>query len=117
MLMLNNNICSVYANKVKMTTNYKHNYTVFDNIFRSKFWPRKLGESLDIRYYINFDKWRLALYLNIINNLRWLILRIFASETVIPSFKMAKLNRPIVNDIILHLDQWVQYACDEFKNS
>ena len=39
----------------------------------------------------------------------------FASETVIPALKMAKLNRPSVDDLIFHSDPGVQYACNEFK--
>ncbi len=41
--------------------------------------------------------------------------RMFANETVIPALKMAKLNRPIVDDLIFHSDRGVQYACNEFK--
>ncbi len=41
--------------------------------------------------------------------------RMFASETVIPALKMAKLNRPIVDDLIFYSDRGVQYACNEFK--
>ena len=39
----------------------------------------------------------------------------FANETVIHAFKMAKLNRYLVDNLIFHSDIGVQYACNEFK--
>lgn len=41
-----------------------------------------------------------------------------ATQTVIPAFKMAKINRLISNQqqLIFHSDKGVQYACDIFRN-
>jgi putative transposase len=41
--------------------------------------------------------------------------RMFANETVIPAFKMAKLNIPVVDELIFHSDRGFQYACNVFK--
>jgi hypothetical protein len=36
-----------------------------------------------------------------------------AVETVIPAFKMAQKNRPIIGNLLFHSDRGVQYACNE----
>ncbi|MFV0140812.1 DDE-type integrase/transposase/recombinase [Empedobacter falsenii] len=49
----------------------------------------------------------------------WLLInRMHATQTVIPAFKMAKINRLISNQqqLIFHSDKGVQYACDIFRN-
>jgi transposase InsO family protein len=40
-----------------------------------------------------------------------------AKDTTISAFKMATINRPLVEnkELIFHSDRGVQYACDEFK--
>ena len=116
-----NNIRSVHAKKFKITTNSKHNYPVCDNILDRNFNPEREGKVWvsDITYIATKEGW---LYLTIVLDLHdrkaigWaLSSRMFASETVIPALKMAKLNRPIVDDLIFHSDRGVQYACNEFK--
>jgi transposase InsO family protein len=120
-LMSKNNIRSVHAKKFKITTNSKHNYPVCDNILDRNFNPEREGKVWvsDITYIATKEGW---LYLTIVLDLYdrkaigWaLSSRMFASETVIPALKMAKLNRPIVDDLIFHSDRGVQYACNEFK--
>ena len=120
-LMSKNNIRSVHAKKFKITTNSKHNYPVCDNILDRNFNPEREGKVWvsDITYIATKEGW---LYLTIVLDLHdrkaigWaLSSRMFASETVIPALKMAKLNRPIVDDLIFHSDRGVQYACNEFK--
>ena len=37
-------------------------------------------------------------------------------DTVMPAWKMAIKNRPIVTPLIFHSDRGVQYACHEFRN-
>ena len=120
-LMSKNNTRSVHAKKFKITTNSKHNYPVCDNILDRNFNPEREGEVWvsDITYIATKEGW---LYLTIVLDLNdrkailWaLSSRMFASETVIPALKMAKLNRPIVDDLIFHSDRGVQYACNEFK--
>ena len=120
-LMSKNNIRSVHAKKFKITTNSKHNYPVCDNILDRNFNPEREGKVWvsDITYIASKEGW---LYLTIVLDLYdrkaigWaLSSRMFASETVIPALKMAKLNRPIVDDLIFHSDRGVQYACNEFK--
>jgi len=73
----------------------------------------------DITYIATKEGW---LYLTIVLDLYdqkaigWALSSImFANETVIPAFKMAKLNRPVVDNLIFHSDRGVQYACNEFK--
>jgi len=120
-IMSKNNIRSVHAKKFKITTNSKHNYHVCDNILDRNFNPEREGKVWvsDITYIATKEGW---LYLTIVLDLYdrkaigWaLSSRMFASETVIPALKMAKLNRPIVDDLIFHSDRGVQYACNEFK--
>ena len=120
-LMSKNNIRSVHAKKFKITTNSKHNYPVCDNILDRNFNPEREGKVWvsDITYIATKEGW---LYLTIVLDLHdrkaigWaLSSRMFANETVIPALKMAKLNRPIVDDLIFHSDRGVQYACNEFK--
>ena len=120
-IMSKNLIRSVHARKFKITTNSKHNYPVCENILDRNFSPEREGKSWvsDITYIATKEGW---LYLTIILDLfdrkaiGWAFSsRMFASETVIPALKMAKLNRPIVDDLIFHSDRGVQYACNEFK--
>ena len=120
-LMSKNNIRSVHAKKFKITTNSKHNYPVFENILDRNFTMEREGKAWvsDITYINTKEGW---LYLTIVLDLYdrkaigWaLSSRMFANETVIPAFKMACLNRPIVDDLIFHSDRGVQYAGNEFK--
>jgi transposase InsO family protein len=38
-----------------------------------------------------------------------------ASVTIIPAWRMAILNNPIIEGLIFHSDRGVQYACTEFR--
>ena len=120
-LMRQNNIRSIHAKKFKITTNSKHNYPICENVLDRNFTMDREGKAWvsDITYIATKEGW---LYLTIVLDLYdrkaigWaLSSRMFANETVIPAFKMAKLNRPIVDNLIFHSDRGVQYACNEFK--
>ena len=120
-LMPKNNIRSVHAKKFKITTNSKHNYPVCENVLNRDFTMKSEGKAWvsDITYIATKEGW---LYLTIVLDLYdrkaigWaLSSRMFANETVIPAFQMAKLNRPVVDNLIFHSDRGVQYACNEFK--
>jgi len=41
----------------------------------------------------------------------------FAKETVIPAFKMTKLNRPVLENLIYYSQISVHYDCNEFKKA
>ena len=120
-LMRQNNIRSIHAKKFKITTNSKHNYPICENVLDRNFTMDREGKAWvsDITYIATKEGW---LYLTIVLDLYdrkaigWaLSSRMFANETVISAFKMAKLNRPIVDNLIFHSDRGVQYACNEFK--
>ena len=39
-----------------------------------------------------------------------------AIETIIPAWRMAISNRPVLKPLIIHSDRGVQYACNAFRN-
>jgi transposase InsO family protein len=38
-----------------------------------------------------------------------------AEDTVIPAWKMAESNRPVIKELIFHSDRGIQCACNDFK--
>jgi transposase InsO family protein len=40
-----------------------------------------------------------------------------AGETIVPVWRMVKMNRPFFKDLIFHSDRGVQYACKEFRDN
>ncbi len=40
-----------------------------------------------------------------------------AHDTVIVAWRMAKNNRPIIDELLFHSDRGIQYACNEFKQT
>lgn len=119
-LMKKANIRSKTVKKFKVTTDSKHHYRIMDNKLNRAFKVDRIGKVWvsDITYIPTVQGW---LYLTIIMDLAdrriigWSISdSLKASDTVIPAWKMACINRPISEKLIFHSDRGVQYCCNEF---
>lgn len=121
-IMKKHSIRSIHAKKFKVTTDSKHKHPVAENILDRNFHADNKGEKWvsDITYIQTKEGW---LYLTSIMDLYdrkvigWAMSKgMKASETVVPAWKMATTNRPLMNDLIFHSDRGVQYACTEFTD-
>ena len=119
-LMKKANIRSKTVKKFKVTTDSKHQYRIMDNKLNRAFKVDRIGKVWvsDITYIPTAQGW---LYLTIIMDLAdrrvigWSISdSLKTSDTVIPAWKMACINRPISEKLIFHSDRGVQYSCNEF---
>lgn len=115
-------IRSKTVKKFKVTTDSKHHYRVVENKLNRNFKVDQLGKAWvsDITYIATGQGW---LYLTIILDLAdrkvigWSLSRTLkARNTVIPAWKMAVINRPVVGPLIFHSDRGVQYCCHEFTD-
>ena len=116
-------IRSVVHRKFKIrTTDSKHNYPIAKNLLDRKFAPGAVARAWvsDITYIKTTQGW---LYLTVIVDLAdrkvvgWSLSETMKTcDTVMPAWKMAIKNRPIVTPLIFHSDRGVQYACHEFRN-
>lgn len=121
-IMRFNGIRSCINRKFKIcTTDSNHEFKISPNLLNRDFNPS--GQSKvwvsDITYIRSNEGW---LYLTIIMDLYdrkiigWsMSTTMHASETVVPAWIMAQINRPSYSDLIFHSDRGVQYACGEFK--
>ena len=108
--------------RFKVSTDSKHHYKVVENILNRDFTvdrPGKVWVS-DITYIATGQGW---LYLTIILDLAdrkvigWSLSNTLkARNTVIPAWRMAVTNRPVVDPLIFHSDRGVQYCCHEFAD-
>ena len=107
--------------RFKATTDSKHKFPVAPNLLNREFKVDELGKVWvsDITYIRTMEGW---LYLTVIIDLcdrkviGWSISSsLKTSETVVPAWKMAVVNRPVCDSLIFHSDRGVQYACTEFK--
>lgn len=115
-------IRSVVHRKFKIkTTDSNHNYPIAKNLLDRKFTPGAVAKAWvsDITYIRTTQGW---LYLTVILDLAdrkvvgWSLSKTMkACHTVVPAWKMAIKNRPIVTELIFHSDRGVQYACYEFR--
>ena len=116
-------IRSVVHRKFKIrTTDSNHNYPIAKNLLDRKFAPGAVARAWvsDITYIRTTQGW---LYLTVIVDLAdrkvvgWSLSETMKTcDTVMPAWKMAIKNRPIVTPLIFHSDRGVQYACHEFRN-
>ncbi len=115
------NLRSIVKKKFKITTDSSHKFPIPENKLDRDFKPGNLGAVWvsDITYIKTKQGW---LYLTTVIDLGdrkvigWaLSTTMKAADTVMPAFKMAKKNRPIVQQLIFHSDRGVQYACNEFR--
>ena len=111
---------SKIVKKFKVTTDSKHHYQVVENTLNRDFKVARPGMVWvsDITYIATGQGW---LYLTIILDLAdrkvigWSLSRTLkARNTVIPAWRMAVINRPLVSPLIFHSDRGVQYCCHEF---
>jgi putative transposase len=121
-IMKANNLKSVVAGKFKVcTTDSNHGFKISPNLLDRNFItdrPSKAWVS-DITYINTYQGW---LYLTVIMDLYdrkiigWsMSTSLKASQTVVPAWRMAGLNRTIKKGLIFHSDRGVQYACNELR--
>jgi transposase InsO family protein len=113
---------SIISRKFKVcTTDSNHGFRISQNILDRNFTPKGSSQAWvsDITYIRTGQGW---LYLTVIMDLYdrkiigWsMSSSLRASETVVPAWRMAVLNRGFSNGLIFHSDRGVQYACDEFR--
>jgi len=120
-LMKKAKIKSVTKKKFVVTTFSKHGFALSPNLLNRNFNPKQQGKVWvsDITYVRTQEGW---LYLTVIIDLAdrkvigWSTSRTMkASDTVMPAWRMAVINRPIVGRLMFHSDQGIQYACNEFR--
>ena len=113
---------SVHKKKFKVTTDSKHTYPVSENMLNRDFTADRIAQKWvsDLTYIHTKEGW---LYLTVVIDLfdRKVIGWSFSSgmtaqETVIPAWRMACQNRPIMDELIFHSDRGIQYACKAFRN-
>jgi putative transposase len=119
-LMKKANIRSKTMKKFRVTTDSKHQYRIMDNKLNRAFKVDRIAKVWvsDITYIPTVQGW---LYLTIIMDLAdrriigWAISdSLRTSDTVMPAWKMACINRPISEKLVFHSDRGVQYSCNEF---
>lgn len=122
-LMRKEQIRSIVKRKYKVTTNSSHNYQVVENKLMREFTVSEKNKVWvsDITYVKTMSGW---LYLTAVIDLfdrkviGWALSNTMKTkDTVMPAFRMAKINRPIMNHqkLLFHSDRGMQYACDEFR--
>jgi putative transposase len=120
-LMKKAKIRSVTKKKFVVTTFSKHGFALSPNLLNREFKPNQQGKVWvsDITYVRTTEGW---LYLTVIIYLAdrkvigWSTSKTMkAADTIIPAWKMAVINRPLVRRLIFHSDQGIQYACNEFR--
>ncbi|KEO71588.1 integrase, partial [Anditalea andensis] len=121
-IMKANRLKSITIRKFKVcTTDFNHGFRISPNILDRNFSPVKASEAWvsDITYIRTKEGW---LYLTIIMDLYdrriigWsMATSMHASQTVVPAWRMAQINRPFFKGLIFHSDRGVQYACREFR--
>jgi len=121
-IMKANSLRSITVRKFKVcTTDSSHGFRISPNILDRNFYPVKASKAWvsDITYISTKEGW---LYLTIIMDLYdrriigWsMATSMHASQTVVPAWRMAQINRPFFKDLIFHSDRGIQYACREFR--
>ncbi len=117
-----NGIRSVISGKFKVcTTDSDHGFRISPNLLDRDFSPAGPSKSWvsDITYIRTEQGW---LYLTMIMDLYdrkiigWSMANsMHADQTVIPAWRMARINRPFFKGLVFHSDRGVQYACSEFR--
>jgi transposase InsO family protein len=123
-LMRKENIRSIIKKKFKVTTDSSHNYPVVENKLMREFSVLQSNRVWvsDLTYVHTAQGW---VYLTTVIDLfdrkviGWALSQTMKTkDTVVPAFRMAKLNRPVQEEqkMIFHSDRGIQYACEEFVN-
>jgi transposase InsO family protein len=114
---------SIHAKKFKVTTNSSHKYPVAENILDRDFTATRPAQKWvsDLTYISTKEGW---LYLTVMLDLYdrkvigWAMSdNMTARDTVIVAWRMAKKNRPIIDELLFHSDRGIQYACNEFTQT
>ncbi|WP_232335713.1 IS3 family transposase [Mucilaginibacter arboris] len=110
-LMQKAKIQSIIKNKFIATTDSTHKFAIVENKLERNFKPGTTGAVWvsDITYIKTRQGW---LYLTTVLDIGdrkiigWALSSTMkATETVMPAFKMAQKNRPIINELIFHSDR------------
>lgn len=121
-LMRKESLRSIVRKKFRVTTNSSHNYPVVENKLMREFTVGAYNNVWvsDLTYIHTQEGW---LYLTTVIDLfdrkviGWAMSQSMRTrDTVMPAFRMAKLNRPLQADqkLVFHSDRGIQYACEEF---
>lgn len=104
------------------TTDSRHNYPIVPNVLNREFTVTRPGQVWvsDITYIKTSKGW---MYLTVIIDLYdrkvigWAMSKgLSAEETSIAAWRMAIINRPVIQKLIFHSDRGIQYACSTFAN-
>ena len=115
-------IASKVRKRFKVTTNSKHSYPVAPNLLNRDFTtssPNQVWVS-DITYIRTRSGWSyltvfIDLYSRIVTG--WAVSTSLSQELVLEAFHKAVWRRKPAKGLIVHSDQGVQYACDEFRKT
>jgi len=113
---------SIVKKKFGIITDFAHRFTIAKNHLNREFItnrPNQVWVS-DITYLRSKEgRFYLTLVIDLydLKVIGWALSNgMHTGQTVIPAFKIAKINRPLVHQeqLIFHSDIGVQYACDAF---
>lgn len=115
-------IASKVRKKFKATTNSKHNYPVAPNRLNRNFTassPNEVWVS-DITYIRTKSGWAyLTIFIDLFSRIvtGWAVSTSLSQEMVLEAFNKALWRRKPGKGLIVHSDQGVQYACNEFRKT
>ena len=110
----------VRRNSRVQTTDWRHDYVVFENYLAREFTTERLAQKWvsDLSYIKTGEGW---LYLTTVIDLAdrtvigWgLSEPIKRADTTVAALEMATGNRPVIQPALFHSDRGIQYACSEF---
>lgn len=113
-------IASKTRKKFKATTNSKHSYPVAPNLLNRNFTasaPNEVWVS-DITYIRTKSGWTyLTVFIDLFSRIvtGWAVSRSLSHEMVTEALQMAIWRRRPDKGLMVHSDQGVQYACDNFR--
>ena len=114
-------IASKTRKKFKATTDSKHSYTVAPNLLNRNFAaaaPNQVWVS-DITYIRTKSGWTyLTVFIDLFSRIvtGWAVSRSLNHEMVTEALQMGIWRRRPEKGLMIHSDQGVQYACDNFQN-
>ncbi len=115
-------VASKVRRKFKATTNSKHNYPVAPNLLNRNFTASAPNEVWvgDITYIRTKSGWTyLTVFIDLFSRIvtGWAVSTSLSHEMVLEAFQKALWRRKPGKGLIVHSDQGVQYACDEFRET
>ncbi len=115
-------IASKVRKQFRVTTNSKHSYPVAPNRLNRNFTascPNQVWVS-DITYIRTKSGWSyLTVFIDLFSRIvtGWTVSTSLSHEMVLEAFQKALWRRKPGKGLIVHSDQGVQYACDEFRET